>query len=319
MLKEDSLIASCKYIQLITELVTTATLDICLSHLDVNKEKLLYINQNEIERLIPKLEECSATSSSKTTTELIQLKSDLLRSLESRKQHSLTEIVPNGKEIIIKAIVKDKLWKTMDETNISSMRNLFSQSYHALFTEIMLAWVVEKNPKKESLKSLLKKFIIPCNLGRGYIEVTNRKLVALGYDEIIPSSSLTKWTYWPHHLTQMSFINHYNAYINASHFEAGCFVSCRLGCSNQQIGVTFNENTFPKAQLHERYSQIDIFKCYQQHNFNGMFSGSQFLFYGISGTNTHIPIQTDLEEAYKQMSSYPSGTYGFVPFKLEDI
>ena len=264
-----------------------------------NFDELKKFTKQNFRNLIMKIES-SAHVADLVPKEYIVFKEKLLKLLmEDRSPFSVPHYLFEGVMCLTDTILKDKLWKNMDENQIIEAQKLFNTpSKHFLYSEIMIAWVSLKKPSQIIVTELTQTLKL-YKLGADYISMLNDKYKALGYTEPIPASLLTAWKRPNHYISDTAFYQVYG-----SGFIMKFKISCRGACNpsglylvwfNQQSGREkldwgWHGNT-PPTTLSD-----DFLRCPHETTQSEV-KKEKLVFYGATKGDVHLQYHTDWSDA----------------------
>ena len=191
-----------------------------------NFDELKKLTKQNFRNLIMKID--STHVADLVPKEYIVFKEKLLKLLmEDQSPFSVPHYLFEGIMCLTDNILKDKLWKNLNENQIIETQKLFNTpSKHFLYSEIMIAWVSLKKPSQEIVAELTQTLKL-YKLGSDYISMLNDKYKALGYTDLIPATLLTAWKRPNHYISDTRYVN--QAY--GSGFIMQFKISCRGACN----------------------------------------------------------------------------------------
>ena len=194
----------------------------------------------------------------------------------------------------------------MDFDQIIQFQALFTDEEHFLYSEIVIEWVIEKKPTKDTFECLARS-IMPYLLNADYIEMLNEKYEALGYNSVVPPSLLANWKRPSHFISSVrpssGNTNFWNIYIR---------VSCRNECPQTNdvlITLSFKPpNSLsvvvnPQNQIHGLICPTDARE-----------GAVNFYFYAIGHNGEHFPFHTDFPKLHQILHLVKK--IGFMPYSV---
>ena len=252
----------------------------------------------------------------------------LLKCMKSKSSFHISESIPDGAKCIIDTLLMNKCWKKMDSNQLVAVHQLFhSPAQHFLYSEMMIAWVIEKKPEIE-IVSYITQFLIPYKFNADYFEMLGKKYEALGYEKPISSSMLKFWKQPDHYLNVCEYASQYSPHLtfklsilcrNAEPCSQSTyyisFIESAIGVNNQR--VSWQWYTEHVQIQHQRRSRgktaqnidappptytADFLKCPKE---SDEVSGEkrELFFNGASSNNDHIPFHTEtITTAFQNMA-----------------
>ena len=288
------------FVDLFQEAISYANVGIVLPILCKNVDKLSRLPLNSLRSVVAKINSSAAKSATKIINDHTTFKDKVLSIYLHSKSIfcNVPQYIPMGATCLADVIVRDKLWKNMTADQLKDSQKLFdTPSQHFIYSEIMIAWVIEKMPDEDVFDNITES-LIPYKFDADYITMLNDKYKALGYSEPIPAPLLKNWKK-PNHFIETSYSS------GDTNFIIQLKILCRNDCdpgsryhvlfevpSNEMHAPLhkwrwYSNNSVPPATLTE-----DFLRCPKDTK-GGTVPKERLQFYGATDKDVHLQFHTD--------------------------
>ena len=299
------------YLQIFIDLITAENVSFVTDFLASNTNKVVkYSDKQTICSIMVKME-CCINENGLDQRKFIELRTNLLIDANCSDSYQLftPSFFPEGNLWIKEHFVRDKLWKKMESNQILKLWSLFTEKEHFLYSEILLEWVIDKQPSKEIFKEVTCS-IMPHLLNADYVYLLNEKYKSLGYDDIMALILLESWKRPGHFFSDCNIHK-----IAQNMMEISLHFDCRNGCDRSktlyvrlcpvmesplELSCTWIYNSDPIIICPKDSSDISAESC-------------KFFFYGATQQNVHMPISTDFSSISK-LNDYKNMKIGILPY-----
>ena len=291
----------CCFADLLCEIVSEENAPIVLPMLCNSFDEFKKFSEKNFRFLIAKIEATSVANL--VPKDYVKFKGKIWSILMEAQQQPFSNHYFDGVICITDVIVKDKLWKKMNKDQIIEAQRLFdTRSKHFIYSEIMVAWVVENKPTQETVTELLLE-LKPYQLGPDYVSMLNDKFKALGYTEPISAPLLSTWKR-PNHFISNTVYHHDVSNGFGMRFK----IHCRSTCEPSQYYVVRlsprekGEQGFHWAWYLNNTSYTDpddLLRC-PLDTVQDTVEKERIMFYGATKDNVHLQFHTDHADAFSK-------------------
>ena len=213
-------------------------------------------------------------------------------------------------------IIEQRLWRRMDWAQIINIQAIFdTDRKHFIYSEMILAWIMEKKPSQEVVTNLTKT-IIPFKMNSDYFSMVNDKLKGMGYNELFSKSLIKAWPD-PDHFISESRDNSTPSYTSVAKrrcavrvFEAKAIdVSFHLVCrvesdqSRKPVKIRFMDHcsSFYWIWTDGLADKMPCSEGFTMRCFCASASqSSNLFFYAATEENVHLQLHTDFSDAHRR-------------------
>ena len=278
------------FLPLLTDHISASNVSWVIDSLTENASNLIkYSDKEKINSVLVKIE--SFVGDVTINRKFIDLRHSLLKNTHCSCTSPclISRIIPDGNKWIKDSIFEKKIWKIMDFDQIIQLQALFTDEEHFLYSEIVIEWVIEKKPTKDTFECLARS-IMPCLLNADYIEVLNEKYEALGYNSVVPASLLANWKRPSHFISSVT--NHSG---NTKKWNICIRVSCRNECPQKNDSI-ITLHFKPPNSLNVVYLKTQIGYLSLICPTDAREGAVNFYFYAIGHNGEHFPFHTDFQK-----------------------
>ena len=261
-------------------------------------------SEKKFRYLIAKIEATSVANL--VPKDYVKFKGKIWSIFMEAQQHPFSNHYFDGVICLTDAIVKDKLWKKMNKDQIMEAQRLFdTPSKHFIYSEIMVAWVVENKPSQETVTELLLE-LKPYQLGPDYVSMLNDKCKALGYTEPISAPLLSTWKRPNHFISKTGY--HHEV---RNGFGLLFKIHCRSTCKpSKNYFVSFGPPKNGDQGFHWTWYQNnrpcndsdDLLRC-PLDTVQDTVEKERIMFYGATKDNVHLQFHTDHADAISKWNT----------------